>query len=101
MPTSVRVAPSSLVGLVAHTWPVADESTPKAWVIGFPAGPPMKDWFRARDQDLSQNSELQAEVEGANDPAKVRMETAQRRFRGQYLRRLRRLHEREKHRGTD
>jgi hypothetical protein len=61
----------------------------------------MQDWMRAHDQDLSQNPELQAEVEGANDPAKVRMETAQRRFLGQYLRRLRRLHERGKRRSTD
>ncbi|MEQ7008524.1 hypothetical protein ABN028_20330 [Actinopolymorpha sp. B17G11] len=85
---------------------MTDESTPKAWVVGLPASPPMKDspeelLMAAGGSDAPSNPYYQLEVDHANDPAFVRQETARRRFRGQYLRRLRRLRQREKHLRTD
>lgn len=72
---------------------------PKAWVMGFPASKPMKDspqdlLAAAGGSDAPSNAYYQLEVDHANDPTFVRQETERRRFRGQYLRRLRRLRQR-------
>ena len=51
----------------------------------------------AGGSDAPSNPYYQFELDQANDPSFVRQESARRRFRGQYLRRLRRLRQREKH----
>jgi hypothetical protein len=88
-----------------HTGIVMDESRPKAWVLGFPARPPLKDSpdrliAEGGGSDAASNAYYQFEVNRANDPTYVRQEAARRRFRGQYLRRLRRLRQREMHHRT-
>jgi hypothetical protein len=85
---------------------VTDGSTPKSWVVRLPASPPMKDSpeqlvAAAGGSDAPSNPYCEFEVDRANDPTFVRQEAAQRRFPEQYLRRLRRLGQREKHRQTD
>lgn len=75
------------------------EETPKAWVAGLPSGPPDRDSLaRIVDADGGRDDAENAYYEAAADPDFVRMETMQRRFRGQYLRRLRRIAERSRHR---
>ena len=66
---------------------------PKAeWVIKLPGGPPAKeDLARLVDADGGRDDAENSYYEAFADPDFVRIETAQRRFRGQYLRRLRRL----------
>jgi hypothetical protein len=72
--------------------------SPKAgWVSSFPDGPPDKDGLaRAVDADGGRDAAENSYYEAVADPGYVQLETAQRRFRGQYLRRLKRL----AHRGT-
>ena len=62
------------------------------WIQGFPAGPPDKDGLaRIVDADGGRDDAENSYYEEAADPGFVHVEIAQRRFRGQYLRRLRRL----------
>jgi hypothetical protein len=80
---------------------VSEGDAPKAWVSGFPAGPPAKiDLGRIVDSDGGRDEAENSYYEAAADPDHVRMETARRRFRGQYLRRLRRRGERDRHDGS-
>jgi hypothetical protein len=65
------------------------------WISSLPAGPPEKDALaRIVDADGSRDDVENSYYEAAADPGFVRIETLQRRFRGQYLRRLRRRAER-------
>lgn len=66
---------------------------PKAeWVIKLPSWPPAKNSLaRLVDADAGRDDAENSYYEAFADPDFVRIETAQRRFRGQYLRRLRRL----------
>ena len=66
---------------------------PKAgWADGFPAGPPDKDGLaRIVDADGGRDDAENLYYEEAADPGCVYIETARHRFRGQYLRRLKRL----------
>jgi hypothetical protein len=62
------------------------------WIDRLPAGPPEKDALaRIVDADCGRDDAENSYYEAAADPGFVRIETARRRFRGQYLRRLRRL----------
>jgi hypothetical protein len=71
---------------------VSDDGTPKGWVVGLPSGPPDKvDLARVVDADSGRDAAENSYYEAVADPSYVRLETARRRFRGQYLRRLRRL----------
>jgi hypothetical protein len=72
---------------------MAEQGAPKAgWVDSFPAGPPDKDGLaRVVDADGGRDDAENSYYEEAADPSFVRIETARRRFRGQYLRHLRRL----------
>ena len=65
---------------------------PKAgWVSSFPAGPADKDSLaRIVDADGGRDAAENSYYEAAADPSFVQMETAPRRFRGQYHRRLKR-----------
>jgi hypothetical protein len=75
-----------------------EEDTPKGWVAALPDGPPHKvSLARIVDADGGKDEAENGYYESAADPDYVRLETAQRRFRGQYLRRLRRRGERERH----
>ena len=61
------------------------------WVARLPSGPPDKDALaRIVDADGGRDEAENSYYEVAADPSFVRLETARRRFRGQYLRRLRR-----------
>jgi hypothetical protein len=73
---------------------VEDLDAPKSWVRRLPDGPAAKSSL-ARIVDVAGGSDEaeNAYYESAADPDYVRLETVQRRFRGQYLRRLRRLRE--------
>jgi len=64
---------------------------PKAeWVIKLPGGPPAKEDLACLvDADGGRDDAENSYYEAFADPDFVRIETAQRRFRGQYLRRLR------------
>jgi len=66
---------------------------PKAgWVSSFPAGPLGKDGLaRIVDADGGRDDAENSYYEESADPGFVRLEQARRRFRGQCLRRLRRL----------
>jgi hypothetical protein len=65
------------------------------WIGRLPAGPPAKDSLaRIVDADGGRDDAENSYYEAAADPIFVRIETARRRFHGQYLRRLRRLAER-------
>lgn len=70
-------------------------NAPKAgWVSCLPMRPPDKETLaRIVDADAGRDDAENSYYEAAADPAYVQMETARRRFRGQYLRRLRRLTE--------
>jgi hypothetical protein len=62
------------------------------WITRLPAGPPGKDALaRIVDADGGRDDTENSYYEAAGDPSFVGVETAQRRFRGQYLRRLRGL----------
>jgi len=64
------------------------------WVGSLPAGPPAKDGLaRIVDADGGRDDAENSYYEAVADPAFVLIEAARRRFRGQYLRRLRRLAE--------
>jgi len=73
-----------------------EPDAPKAdWVHRFPADPPDKDGLaRIVDADCGRDDAENSYYEEAADPSFVRIETARRRFRGQYLRRLKHLAER-------
>ena len=66
---------------------------PKAeWVAELPSGEPLRFGLaRLVDTDGGRDDAENAYYEAATDPDFIQMERAQRRFRGQYLRRLRRL----------
>jgi hypothetical protein len=67
-----------------------------AWAVELPASKPAK--IRdASDADFPYWHEGFHEYEASADPDRSREEEAQRRFRGQYLRRIRRLRERDRH----
>jgi hypothetical protein len=70
-----------------------EPDAPKAdWLSSFPAGPPDKEGLaRIVDADGGQDDAENSYYEEAADPGFIRMEKARRGFRGQYLRRLRRL----------
>ena len=75
--------------------------TPKAdWVRDLPSGPPHKVLF-ANLADLNHAHEGFAEYEAAADPDRMRLETMQRRYRGQYLRHVRRILSRARHRRSE
>ncbi len=65
---------------------------PKAgWLSSFPAGPPQKHVLgRIVDADGGRGDAENSYYEIAADPAFIRLETTRGRFRGQYLRRLKR-----------
>jgi hypothetical protein len=72
------------------------DASKAGWVNSFPAGPPDKAGLaRIVDADGGRDDAENAFYEEAADPGFVRIETARRRFRGQYLRRLRRLADRD------
>jgi hypothetical protein len=75
---------------------MTEPDAPKAgWIDSFPAGPPDKDGLaRIVDADCGRDSAENSYYEEAADPRFVRIETSRRRFRGQYLRRLRRMADR-------
>jgi hypothetical protein len=76
-----------------HTGCLREPDAPKAgWISSFPASPPGKDGLaRIVDADGGRDDAENSYYEEAADPGFVRLEKARRRFRGQYLRRLRRL----------
>lgn len=79
-----------------------ERDAPKAsWAGGFPAGPPGKDGLaRIVEADGGRDDAENSYYEDAADPRVVRLEKARRRFRGQYLRRLRRLGDRDRFPGA-
>ncbi len=79
------------------TYPVRDgQDAPKAeWVSELPGGPPERESLaRIVDADGGQDDAENTYYEWAADPDAVWLETARHRFRGQYLRRLRRVGQR-------
>jgi hypothetical protein len=82
-----------------HTYIVLEErDAPKVWVLMLPARQPEKvPLARIVDADGGRDEAENSYYEWASDPNFVRLEKAQRQFRGQYLRRLRRLRERDRH----
>jgi hypothetical protein len=79
---------------------VTDSDAPakSGWVERLPSGPPEKDILaRVVESDGGRDEAENGYYEAVSDPGYVQRETAQRRLRGQYLRRLRRLRERERH----
>jgi hypothetical protein len=67
-------------------------------VVSFPDGPPDKQALgRLVAADGGRDDAENSYYEAAADPDFVRLEAAQRRFNGQYLRRLRRRAERNRH----
>jgi hypothetical protein len=78
---------------------VTQNDAPKSeWIIGLPDGQPDKVALaRIVDEDGGRDDAENSYYEEAADPDFVRMETAQRRFRGQYLRRPRRIANRDRH----
>jgi hypothetical protein len=83
----------------SYSFVIDDHEPAKAeWVECFPSGPPNRDSLaRIVDADAGSDEAENAYYEAVAGPDFVRLETAQRRFRGQYLRRLRRLSERDRH----
>lgn len=85
---------------LAHTARMSEsaEAAKVQWVNGLPSGQPDRESLaRIVDADCGRDGAENAYYEAAADPAYVRLESARRRFRGQYLRRLRRLSERRRH----
>ena len=77
---------------------MTEEDTAKAWVVRLPDGPPDKVVLaRIVDADGGRDDAENSYYEEAADPAYTRLETARRRYRGQYLRRLRRIAARDRH----
>jgi hypothetical protein len=76
-----------------HNGGMGGSDAPKVeWVVNFPSGPPEKKALaRLVDADGGRDDAENCYYEAFADPDFVRVEAAQRRFRGQYLRRLRRL----------
>jgi hypothetical protein len=73
------------------------EPTKAEWVRDLPSGPPAHDSLaRIVDADGGRDEAENAFYEASADPVFIRLESAQRRFRGQYLRRLRHLGERQR-----
>ena len=71
------------------------------WLAVLPAGPPDKIGLACIvDADGSRDVAENSYYEAAADPGYVRVERARRRFRGQYLRRLRRLADRDRFGGA-
>jgi hypothetical protein len=71
------------------------------WVLDLPQGQPDKVGLaRLVDADGGRDEAENEYYEAAADPDYVRLETARRRFRGQYLRHVRRLHDRARHSST-
>jgi hypothetical protein len=79
-----------------HTGCMKEPDAPKAgWIDSFPAGSPDKDGLaRIVDADGGRDDAENSYYEESADSRLVRIETMRRRFRGQYLRRLRRLADR-------
>jgi hypothetical protein len=79
-----------------------ERDAPKAsWIGRFPAGPPDKAGLaRIVDADEGRDETENSYYEEAADPGFTWIETARRRFRGQYLRHLRRLAHRDHFGGT-
>ena len=75
---------------------MTDPGAPKAgWVLGFPTSAPDKEGLaRIVDADGGRDDAENSYYEEAVDPSFIYMETARRRFRGQYLRRIRRFRDR-------
>jgi hypothetical protein len=75
---------------------VGESDAPKVeWVVKLPSWPPAKEDLACLiDADGGRDDAENSYYEAFADPDFVRVETAQRRFRGQYLRRLRRRAER-------
>jgi hypothetical protein len=71
---------------------VGESNAPKVeWVVKLPSWPPAKeDLARLVDADGGRDDAENSYYEAFADPGFVWVEAAQRRFRGQYLRRLRR-----------
>jgi hypothetical protein len=71
---------------------VHEVDAPKAgWLSSFPAGPSEKEALgRIVDGDGGRDDAENSYYEIAADPAFIRLETMRRRFRGQYLRALKR-----------
>jgi hypothetical protein len=78
---------------------VSGLNAPKVeWVVSPSSGPPEKEALaRLVDADGGRDDAENSYYEAFADPDFVRVEAAQRRFRGQYLRRLRRLTARGNH----
>ena len=78
-------------------------SSPKEpWAEGFDAGPPMRESLgRLVDSNGGRDEAENDYFESSNDPQFVAIETAQRRFRGQFRRRLRHLDAEKRARDTD
>ena len=78
-------------------------SSPKEpWSERFDAGPPMHEELgRLVDWDGGRDEAENAYFESTNDPQFVAIETAQRRFRGQFRRRLRHREAKKRARDTD
>ncbi|MET1076011.1 MAG: hypothetical protein ABWY11_25425 [Umezawaea sp.] len=77
---------------------MAEHDAPKAeWLAGFPSGQPdHKDLARLVESDGGRDEAENQYYEASADPSAIRMETTRRRFRGQYLRRLRRLNQKDR-----
>jgi hypothetical protein len=101
-PTTAPAEPPDETEALAHGLPtarspysvaVSELDAPKAeWVINLPSGPPEKDALaRLVDADGGRDDAENSYYEAAADPDFVRVEATRRRFRGQYLRRLRHL----------
>jgi len=94
---AAQVSPSAAMGACVvtglHTGCMTEPGAPKAgWVDSFPADPPDKDGLaRIVEADGGRDDAENSYYEQAADPRFVRIETARRRFRGQYLRRVKRL----------
>jgi len=69
-----------------------------AWAVDLPGGQPDKVGLaRIVDEDGGRDEGENQYYEAAADPDYMRLETARRRFRGQYFRRVRRLSNRVRH----
>jgi hypothetical protein len=77
---------------------VKEVHAPKVgWVTGLRGGPADKEALaRIVDADGGRDDAENSYYEAAADPAYVHIETIRRRFRGQYLRRVRRLADRDR-----
>ncbi|MFF2397425.1 hypothetical protein [Nocardia sp. NPDC058114] len=76
-----------------------DEASKTDWIVTFPDYPQSKDSLaRIVDADGGRDEAENSYYEACADPGYVHQETMQRRFRGQYFRRLRRLASRDRFR---